>query len=132
VAALQAHPGEDLMAVTTGGRMVRVKPDAVPQAGRIGAAEKSVAITGNERLATVTYVAERELPETPGQDEGVTPGEIAVVEEDGKRAVPSASAVETIEPSTVSEPKTSEDAEPSSNGAEESPGGPDEELDLFG
>jgi len=69
VAALEAHPGEDLMAVTSGGRMVRVKPDAAPLAGRAGAAEKTVSITGNERVATVTYVAERELPETPAGDE---------------------------------------------------------------
>ncbi|HYH81274.1 MAG TPA: DNA gyrase C-terminal beta-propeller domain-containing protein, partial [Longimicrobium sp.] len=69
VAARETHPGEDLMATTAGGRTVRVKPDLVPIAGRAGAAEKAVEITGNERLAAVTYVAERELPESPADDE---------------------------------------------------------------
>ncbi|HEX8907012.1 MAG TPA: DNA gyrase subunit A [Longimicrobiaceae bacterium] len=68
-AAREVHAGEDLMAVTGGGRTVRVKLDAVPKTGRAGAVEKAVAVTGNERIATVTHVAERELPESPEEDE---------------------------------------------------------------
>ncbi|HEX9936716.1 MAG TPA: DNA gyrase C-terminal beta-propeller domain-containing protein, partial [Longimicrobium sp.] len=128
VAALEGHPGEDLMAVTSGGKMVRVKLDAVPAAGRAGAAEKAVGITGNERIATVTYVAERELPATPGGDGPPPAGDIVVVEDtDGGAPVDDGDA--------DAPPAASADApEPSSNG-----GGPDTpaaggtaELDLFG
>ena len=68
-AAREVHPGEDLMAVTGGGRAVRVKVEAIEKTGRTGTAEKVVALTGGERVAEVAYVAERELPESPVSDE---------------------------------------------------------------
>ncbi|MFL5539181.1 MAG: DNA gyrase subunit A, partial [Longimicrobiaceae bacterium] len=68
-AAREVHPGEDLMAVTGGGRAVRVKVDSVAKSGRAGAPEKAVALTGGERVAEVTYVAEREQPESAVGDE---------------------------------------------------------------
>jgi len=110
------HPGEDLMAVTSGGRMVRVKPDAAPLSGRAGAAEKSVAISGNERIAAVTHVAERELPESPGDDE---PAAAAPVAED--------EAVE-MEDAAPPPPSSDDDTPP-----DEAPGSTpaDGELDLF-
>jgi len=115
-AAREVHPGEDLMAVTSGGRMVRVKPDAAPLSGRAGAAEKSVAITGNERIAAVTHVAERELPESPGDDE---PAAAAPVAED--------EAVE-MEDAAPPPPSSDDDTPP-----DEAPGSTpaDGELDLF-
>ena len=135
VAALEAHAGEDLMAVTTGGRMVRVKLDGVPQAGRAGAVEKAAGITGNERIATVTYVAERELPETPGGDEdAVAPGETVVVEDGGNGAAPSAPAADAIDQPASREPEPAADSpgSPSDRIDDDSPGDADEELDLFG
>jgi len=68
-AAREVHPGEDLMAVTGGGRAVRVKVESVAKSGRAGAPEKAVALTGGERVAEVTYVAEREQPESAVGDE---------------------------------------------------------------
>ncbi|HEU4561954.1 MAG TPA: DNA gyrase subunit A [Longimicrobium sp.] len=129
VAALESHPNEDLMAVTSGGRMVRVKLDAVPVAGRVGAAEKAVGITGNERISTVTYVAERELPETPGEDEVIPAGAIVVVEDNGGAGNGDGDAPA---PPTVS--AEADAAEPSANGSGPDGGGTNgtDELDLFG
>ena len=72
-AAVEVHAGEDLMAITGGGRTVRVKMDSVPKTARGGAPEKAVALTGNERVAAVTYVAERELPSAPPEEEESPP-----------------------------------------------------------
>jgi len=147
VAALESHPGEDLMAVTTGGKMVRVKLDAVPMAGRAGAAEKAVGITGNERIATVGYVAERELPETPGDEDLAAPGSITAAEGDDGESADDAPAVideagagdavaaadldllSADEPTTEAapaspDPAPADSADPDRGGAEE--------LDLFG
>ncbi|HET7230991.1 MAG TPA: DNA gyrase subunit A [Longimicrobium sp.] len=136
-AALESHPGEDLMAVTTGGRMVRVKLDSVPLAGRAGEAEKAVAITGNERIATVTYVAERELPETPSEDElMISSGEIVGTDENGDGAAPPADSADSVEipgDAADDEPMSAPAPPPSSNGTgDESEAGTGEELDLFG
>jgi DNA gyrase subunit A len=68
-AAREVHPGEDLMAVTGGGRAVRLKVEAIAKAVRTGAPEKVVALTGGERVAEVTYVAERDRPEAAVGDE---------------------------------------------------------------
>ncbi|HEX8244422.1 MAG TPA: DNA gyrase subunit A [Longimicrobium sp.] len=128
-AAREVHPGEDLMAVTGGGRTVRVKVESVPKTGRVGAAEKAVAITGNERIASVTHVAERELPESPADEEpGVT----------GDRGQGTGDREEEI----AAEGEEIEDvvATPTSNGStppEPEPPAPEpppakDELDLFG
>ncbi|HVG45043.1 MAG TPA: DNA gyrase subunit A, partial [Longimicrobium sp.] len=68
-AAREVHPGEDLMAVTGGGRAVRVRVESVAKSVRTGAPEKAVALTGGERVAEVTYVAERDRPEAAVGDE---------------------------------------------------------------
>jgi len=68
-AAREVHPGEDLMAVTGGGRVARIKVEQVVKAGRAGMPEKTVTLTGAERVAEVTYVAERERPESAVGDE---------------------------------------------------------------
>jgi DNA gyrase subunit A len=68
-AAREVHPGEDLMAVTGGGRAARLKVEAIASAGRAGAPEKAVTLTGGERVAEVTYVAERDRPEAAVGDE---------------------------------------------------------------
>jgi DNA gyrase subunit A len=117
-AAREVHPGEDLMAVTSGGRTVRVKPDAAPLSGRTGAAEKSVAITGNERIAAVTHVAERELPESPGDDE--PPDTAAPSDDEGGVA---------IEDAAPPPPSTDESAPPDDDPPGSAP--PGGELDLF-
>ena len=118
-AAREVHPGEDLMAVTGGGRAVRVKLDAVPKTGRAGAAEKAVAITGNERIADVTHVAERELPASPADEE---PAASPVAEDEVTEEI------EDVVPPPSSNGATPPDAEPP---ADEAPPGKDE-LDLFG
>jgi DNA gyrase subunit A len=129
-AAREVHPGEDLMAVTSGGRAVRIKLDAVPKAGRAGAPEKSVAITGNERVATVTHVAERELPESPDADGDDGPGTELIVDD---------TTAETAESQPLAEaaaaPEPEPAPEPSSNGrkaADEVKPVANDELDLFG
>ncbi|MFL5383590.1 MAG: DNA gyrase subunit A [Longimicrobiaceae bacterium] len=68
-AAREVHPGEDLMAVTGGGRAVRVKVESIEKTGRAGTPEKVVTLTGGERVAEVAYVAERELRESAGGGE---------------------------------------------------------------
>jgi len=72
-AAREVHPGEDLMAVTGGGRVARIRVEQVAKAGRAGNAEKTVTLTGGERVAEVTYVAERERPESAVGDESDEP-----------------------------------------------------------
>jgi len=72
-AAREVHPGEDLMAVTGGGRAVRLKVESIEKSGRSGAPAKAVALTGGERVAEVTYVAEREQPESAVGDEEPPP-----------------------------------------------------------
>jgi DNA gyrase subunit A len=67
-AAREVHPGEDLMAVTGGGRAARLRVESIA-AGRAGAPEKAVTLTGGERVAEVTYVAERDRPEAAVGDE---------------------------------------------------------------
>jgi hypothetical protein len=124
-AAREVHPGEDLMALTAGGRPVRIKMESVPKSGRAGAAEKSVALSGNERVADVAYVAERELPETPDADEPpIAP--IAGIE-------PDAEAEETSEIADVVPPPSSNGSAPPADESEPpSPEPGDGELDLFG
>src|SRR4051794_18723788 len=68
-AAREVHPGEDLMAVTGGGRAVRLKLEAIEKSGRSGAPAKAVTLTGGERVAEVPYGAEREQPESAVGDE---------------------------------------------------------------
>jgi DNA gyrase subunit A len=123
-AAREVHPGEDLMAVTSGGRAVRVKLDAVPKAGRAGAAEKSVSITGNERIAEVTHVAERELPESP-EDEPAFASPVSGDEDGGVEiedaVAPPPSSNGSAPPDATAEPEP----DPPARAAE------DGELDLF-
>jgi DNA gyrase subunit A len=68
-AAREVHPGEDLMAVTGGGRVARIRVESVAKTGRAGMPEKAVTLTGGERVAEVTYVAERERPESAVGDD---------------------------------------------------------------
>jgi hypothetical protein len=55
--------------VTGGGRAIRLKLESIAAAGRAGAAGKVVALVGGERVSEVTYVAERDRPETAVGDE---------------------------------------------------------------
>jgi DNA gyrase subunit A len=80
-AAREVHPGEDLMAVTGGGRAARLKVEAIAKAGRAGAPEKAVTLTGGERVAEVTYVAERDRPEAAVGDEPEEEATIVAAEE---------------------------------------------------
>ncbi|HSU15398.1 DNA gyrase subunit A [Longimicrobium sp.] len=116
-AAREVHPGEDLMATTSGGRAVRVKPEAAPQSGRAGAAEKSVGITGSERIAAVTHVAERELPESPEDDEPIALA--PAVEDEGMEIEDAPSPPPSSD--GASPPAAAEEPEPPADG----------ELDLF-
>jgi DNA gyrase subunit A len=130
-AAREVHPGEDLMAVTGGGRTVRIKLDTVPKSGRAGAPEKSVAITGNERVAEVTHVAERELPESP--DDDTAPPADASVGGNAADAGPEETAAGGESASAAPGPEPT--SEPSVNGrsaADEATPGAADELDLFG
>ena len=121
-AAREVHPGEDLMALTAGGRPVRIKVESVPKTGRAGAAEKSVALTGNERVADVAYVAERELPESPDAEEPAAP--VAAIDADTE---------ETAEIADVARPPSSNGSAPPAADAGPPPAAAgDSELDLFG
>ncbi|HEX6748406.1 MAG TPA: DNA gyrase C-terminal beta-propeller domain-containing protein, partial [Longimicrobium sp.] len=128
-AAREVHPGEDLMAVTSGGRAVRVKPDAVPKTGRAGAAEKAVAISGSERIVDVTHVAERELPESPDEDEPVTSGDRGQGTGDSEQGIV-AEVEEEIE--DVVPPPSSNGSKPSDPEPTEGDSSAEDELDLFG
>jgi DNA gyrase subunit A len=133
----ELHPGEDLMAVTAVGRTLRVKGEKTPLAGRAGAAEKVVPVSGHDRVVDLTPVAERE----PGPDDGDGDGEggIPVLSADpADDAPPPAPAAESA---PLDEPSPYEAAdpgpgEPSSDGAaapdpDEPPTPPAAELDLF-
>jgi hypothetical protein len=97
------------MAVTGGGRAARLRVESVAAAGRAGAPEKAVALTGGERVAEVTYVAERDRPEAAVGDEALETVD----------AVPELSGRPLIEIEEISEePKDTL--------------GPTRELDLFG
>ena len=91
-AAREVHPGEDLMAVTGGGRAVRLKVESIEKTGRSGAPEKVVTLTGGERVAEVTYVAERDRPESAvgdeAEEEAPAPAEEPVVEVEEARDEP--------------------------------------------
>ena len=67
----EIHAGEDLMAVTAVGRTLRLKFAQVPLAGRAGAPEKVLPVSGHDRVLEVTPVAEREA--TGDDDEAGLP-----------------------------------------------------------
>ena len=110
-AAREVHPGEDLMAVTGGGRAIRIRVESVAKAGRAGMPEKAVALTGGERVAEVAYVAERDRPESPVGDEAA------------------AAAGDSDDGTTVSLDEPEIDPGPAAEGA---PADAATELDLFG
>ena len=65
----EIHAGDDLMAVTAVGRTLRLKHAAVPAAGRAGAPEKALPLSGHDRVVALTAVAEREAPAGGPDDE---------------------------------------------------------------
>jgi DNA gyrase subunit A len=144
-ALLEVHAGEDLMAVTTGGRTVRLKPDAAPVSGRAGLPEKALAITGSERVAEVTPVAERESPDGGDDDGGGSELTLTADGPAGNGSAPSASAPAEDAPAAEpvadggdvdragdSPPAGDADRPASDDAGQAAPASDDgEELDLF-
>ncbi|HEU4456925.1 MAG TPA: DNA gyrase subunit A [Longimicrobium sp.] len=131
-ALMEVHAGEDLMAITTGGRTVRLKTDAAPSSGRAGDAEKAVAITGNERVAEVTPVAERESS-TGGDDDEGGPSELTLTTgaSAGNGSTPHASTVDggsTAEAGSSADGGSTDGGGPDDAGAMEDGGSPPDAL----
>ncbi|HEX8697135.1 MAG TPA: DNA gyrase subunit A [Longimicrobium sp.] len=121
VALREVHAGEDLMAVTTSVRLLRLKPDSVPKSGRAGEPEKVLAFPGQERIVEVTPVAEREAATGEGdEDAGATALTIDVGGPSGPGGNGSSTAPPAVEPSR------------SESSADDRPKAAGEELDLFG
>lgn len=127
-AAREVHPGEDLMAVTGGGRAIRLRVESVAKAGRAGMPEKAVALIGGERVAEVSYVAERDRSQSAAGDETEPPPAESIEEE-----TPAIESFESAEPDAVDSadadepiaPPTDDDPPPSSGSGADQP-------DLFG
>jgi DNA gyrase subunit A len=155
VAAREVHPGEDLMAITTAERTLRLKPETLEKSGRAGPATRAFALSGGERISLVTYVAEREQPapsvgaadDEAGDDSTAADGDDFPSEASPPLATPAAaaqgpetslevappvaSAAEVMAADVVAEAETALDPLPPAAG--ESPAEvQDDELDLFG
>src|ERR1700741_3400554 len=124
------------MAVTGGGRAVRIKVESVAKSGRAGMPEKAVALTGGERVAEVTYVAERDRPEFAVGDEAEEA--MAVESTEGESTDPesvdtmSAEAESAMVESLEAEPEDAIPRPPDDDERPPSPGSGAAELDLFG
>jgi DNA gyrase subunit A len=141
VAARDVHAGEDLMVVTGGGRTLRVKPDAVTRGGRATPPEKAVALTGNERVAEVWHVAERELPSTeatggevgspPGSEAGYDPEGVLTGSAGAEAAAPALPAEIAVHGRRDEVAEAHGEEEPPLAEAAEGRPDPGDELDLF-